>query len=549
MILNECPVRTMSNKAVENATQLILQSAQPALLVELQGNNLLFSNPHCHTLLKQDREQLKNSETYLRIIKKAQQLAHKGLLFFNYEVFAGDNILLITAEIKDSLILIYLQKKFIFNMPSNQLITILDSLGAQVYCKDANYRYTYANKKVGDLVNKDPKSLIGKTDSDLFDAAAVNKIQEEIDRITSGKTVKITSEETLFIKSLGRAKTFLSVKKPLTGKNDKLVGMFGISTDISHYKATENKLNTILDNVPVYIYIKDLKQRFIYANKMVEELFNRPGIEILGKTAHDLMGFEESKEFDPLDLKLLKTQSTVEGIEQLKHGDKTLHYWSVKAPLFDDDGTLTSLIGMSTDITRSVELEQGFEEANKELKKKIEEITKLQESLWEQATQDPLTQLFNRRYFNENSNKEIQKSERSKKPLALLLLDADYFKSVNDQFGHDIGDQVLIKLAKIMIGECRRTDIVCRYGGEEFVILLPDANEKIAFNRAEKIRLRYQKEVSEFLKTPSTISIGIAMWDKNLETLEEFTKAADKAMYQAKENGRNQVVIYDKKIF
>ena len=183
------------------------------------------------------------------------------------------------------------------------------------------------------------------------------------------------------------------------------------------------------------------------------------------------------------------------------------------------------------------------------MKKKIEEITKLQESLWEQATQDPLTQLFNRRYFNENSNKEIQKSERSKKPLALLLLDADYFKSVNDQFGHDIGDQVLIKLAKIMIGECRRTDIVCRYGGEEFVILLPDANEKIAFNRAEKIRLRYQKEVSEFLKTPSTISIGIAMWDKNLETLEEFTKAADKAMYQAKENGRNQVVIYDKKIF
>ena len=176
------------------------------------------------------------------------------------------------------------------------------------------------------------KSLIGKTDSDLFDAAAVNKIQEEIDRITSGKTVKITSEETLFIKSLGRAKTFLSVKKPLTGKNDKLVGMFGISTDISHYKATENKLNTILDNVPVYIYIKDLKQRFIYANKMVEELFNRPGIEILGKTAHDLMGFEESKEFDPLDLKLLKTH------RELGFGSSSFRKWgwlilNISAPL------------------------------------------------------------------------------------------------------------------------------------------------------------------------------------------------------------------------
>ena len=99
-----------------------------------------------------------------------------------------------------------------------------------------------------------------------------------------------------------------------------------------------------------------------------------------------------------------------------------------------------------------------------------------------------------------------------------------------------------------MTGECRRTDIICRYGGEEFVILMPAANEKIAFNRAENIRLRYQKEVSDFLETPSSISIGIAMWDKDLETLEELIKTADKAMYQAKENGRNQVVIYKPKL-
>ena len=321
--------------------------------------------------------------------------------------------------------------------------------------------------------------------------------------------------------------------------------MFGISTDISQYKETEKKLNTILDNVPVYIYIKDLDQRFTYVNKMAQKLFDRPIEEIIGKSARDLIGESKSKEYDYLDYQLLKTQKTVEGIEKLSLDNKTFHYWTVKAPLFDDEGNLTSLIGMSTDITENIELEKGYKEANRALKDKIEEITKLQETLWEQATQDPLTQLFNRRYFNENSNKEIQKAERSKKPLALLLLDADYFKDVNDRFGHDIGDQVLIKLSKIMIGECRRTDIICRYGGEEFVILMPETNTNIAFDRAEKIRLRYQKEVSEFLKTPSTISIGIAMWDKSLETLEEFTKAADKAMYQAKENGRNQVVVYN----
>ena len=538
----------MPNEAVKNAIQLIQQSAQPALLVDMNNNDLLSSNSPCHTLLKQDKEQLESSETYLRIVRKSQQLANKGLLFFNYEVFDGDHVLLVTAEVKDSLLLIYLQDKCIFNMPSNQFITIMDSLGAQVYCKDSNYRYTYANKKVGLLVNKDPKSLIGKTDFDLFDEKTVNNFKQEIDSIISGKTARIANEETLFIKSIEKAKTFLSVKKPLIGKNKKLIGMFGISTDISHYKATENKLNTILDNVPVYIYIKDLNQRFTYANKMVEKLFNRPEKEILGKTASDLLGYKESKEYDALDLKLLKTQSTVEGIEKFQSGNKTLHYWSVKAPLFDRGRTLTHLIGMSTDITRSVELEQGFEEANKELNMKIKEITKLQESLWEQATQDPLTQLFNRRYFNEHSHKEIQKIKRNKQPLALLLLDTDYFKDINDELGHDIGDQVLIKLSKIMTGEYRRTDIVCRYGGEEFVILMPAANEKIAFNRAENIRLRYQKEVSDFLKTPSSISIGIAMWDKDLETLEQLIKTADKAMYQAKENGRNQVVIYKPKL-
>ena len=539
----------MTSQSLKVLTQLIEQSSQPAFLINLKNNELIVNNIHCLEILKLKNESIAENSLYLQICQKASLLANKNLTFFNYEIFNEDRILLVMSEVRDQYLIIYLQEKIIYNMPSDNVINILDSLGAQVYCKDINYNYTYANKKVGELFGQDQKSLIGTSDDDNFDQGSVRKIREEIDTIAEGKVKKIGKEETFFIKNINESKTFLSVKKPLYGKHKKIIGMFGISTDISQYKETEKKLNTILDNVPVYIYIKDLDQRFTYVNKMAQKLFDRPIEEIIGKSARDLIGESKSKEYDYLDYQLLKTQKTVEGIEKLSLDNKTFHYWTVKAPLFDDEGNLTSLIGMSTDITENIELEKGYKEANKALKDKIEEITKLQETLWEQATQDPLTQLFNRRYFNENSNKEIQKAERSKKPLALLLLDADYFKDVNDRFGHDIGDQVLIKLSKIMIGECRRTDIVCRYGGEEFVILMPETNKNIAFDRAEKIRLRYQKEVSEFLKTPSTISIGIAMWDKNLETLEEFTKAADKAMYQAKENGRNQVVIYDKKIF
>lgn len=537
----------MTSQSLKVLTQLIEQSSQPAFLINLKNNRLITNNIHCLEILKLKNDSVAENTLFLQIHQRASLLANKDLTFFNYEIFHEDRILLVMGEVRDQYLIIYLQEKIIYNMPSDNVINILDSLGAQVYCKDLNYNYTYANKKVGELFGQDHKILIGTSDENNFDQVSVRKIREEIDTIAKGEVKKIGKEETIFIKNINEPKTFLSVKKPLYGKHKKIIGMFGISTDISQYKETEKKLNTILDNVPVYIYIKDLDQRFTYVNKMARTLFDRPIEEIIGKSAGDLIGKSKSKEYDHLDHQLLKTKKTVEGIEKLSLGDKTLHYWTVKAPLFDDEGNLTSLIGMSTDITKNVELEKGYKEANKALKNKIEEITKLQETLWEQATQDPLTQLFNRRYFNENSNTEIQKSKRSKKPLALLLLDADYFKRINDQFGHDIGDQVLIKVAKIMIGECRRTDIVCRYGGEEFVILMPDANEKIAFDRAEKIRLRYQKEVSEFLKTPSSISIGIAMWNSNIKTIEELTKAADNAMYQAKENGRNQVVVYNAK--
>ena len=329
--------------------------------------------------------------------------------------------------------------------------------------------------------------------------------------------------------------------------------MFGISTDISEYKAiekkirlNEEKLNTILDNVGAYIYIKDLNLKLTYVNKMTIGLFNLKEEEILGYSTDELFGEEAGEGFRHLDEKLLKENKVISGIEKLPSEDVDLFYWTVKAPLYDEDNKLTGLIGMSTDISEQKKLEKKLEQSNNELQYKIDEITKLQATLWEQATQDPLTQLFNRRYFNEISKNEILKAERSGNPLALLLIDADHFKKVNDAFGHNIGDQVLIKLAEIMRNQCRQTDIICRFGGEEFVILMPEIDKKTGLKRAESIRICYQKEITELLEGhKSTLSIGLAMWNADLIDLEGLTKAADQAMYQAKHNGRNQVIIYN----
>jgi diguanylate cyclase (GGDEF)-like protein/PAS domain S-box-containing protein len=537
----------MQTQSKEDLIQLVQESVQPALLAHLGDEKFISNNPQFVNLYGLKAEEIQSSILFSQILKQAKKIFQKNFNFFNFEIVDGNKIFLITAEIRDQFLLIYLQEKYSKNTPSNHLLDILDSLGAQVYCKDAEHNYTYANKKVGELFGLDNKELIGTKDADYFDEPTFNNIQSEIDDLISGKVKKIEKEESLFIKNLNEVKTFLSVKKPLHG-NNKTVAMFGISTEITDYKETEKRLNAILNNLPVYIYVKDLNQRFLYANRMVQELLETSLENIINKTASEILGQEQSKECDPLDFKLIKTESIVEGFERFITEDNVFHYRSIKAPIFDEEGNLTSFIGMSTDITKSVELENSFEEANKELKIKIKEITKLKNSLWEQATHDPLTQLFNRRYFKEYLQKELSKAQRNKKPLALLLLDADYFKKINDDLGHDTGDKVLIKLSEIMMNECRRSDIICRYGGEEFVILMPEANKEAAFDRAEKIRVVYEQEISRLLNEKNTISIGIAMWHDELTNIEGFVKAADQAIYQAKENGRNQVVVYDESL-
>lgn len=541
--------------------ELVEQGLQPTLLIQLaQSQVITINRAGLNLLIAEDTEfnqtRFSSNPLCAQLLNKSQKLKEKGLSFFNFEIFQYNKIFLVIAEVQQEFAIIRLQEKYNYNMPSSHLINILDSLGAYVYCKDTDYKFTYANKMVGELFGVDHHQIIGHYDSDYFAADSAKRVRQDVDNLVIEGHQCIEKEETVRFNNEDQDRTFLSVKKPIVTKDDKVVGLFGISTDITHYKAIENKirlneqkLNTILDNVAAYIYIKDSQLNFTYVNKMTVELFQLKEEEIIGHSVDDLLGADAGQEFLQLDNQLLSSKQVVKGIEKLITPEGELFYWTVKAPLYDENHHVVGLIGMSTDISEQKKLEQQLEKTNNELKFKIDEITQLQATLWEQATQDPLTQLFNRRYFNEVAQKEISKFKRNDKSMAMLLLDADYFKKINDKFGHDIGDKVLIKLAEIMLDQCRRSDIVCRFGGEEFVILIPNISLASALERANNIRLTYEKEITQLLNGYSaTISIGIAMWDEQLENklrnLEGLTKAADQAMYQAKHSGRNQVCIY-----
>jgi diguanylate cyclase (GGDEF)-like protein len=166
---------------------------------------------------------------------------------------------------------------------------------------------------------------------------------------------------------------------------------------------------------------------------------------------------------------------------------------------------------------------------------------RLRETLQTQSTRDPLTGLFNRRYMEESLERELYRAAREHGTLGTIMLDLDHFKELNDRAGHVAGDEILREIAKLLRTHVRAEDIVCRYGGEEFTILLPDAGRDETQARADALRRAVDTmELSNRQRV--TISAGVAVYPANGTTAEELVDAADSALYAAKAAGRNRVV-------
>ncbi len=172
----------------------------------------------------------------------------------------------------------------------------------------------------------------------------------------------------------------------------------------------------------------------------------------------------------------------------------------------------------------------------------------LRETLREQSIRDPLTHLFNRRFLEESLTRELELASRKKQHVAVLFLDLDHFKKFNDAFGHAAGDTVLQSLADLFRTFFRSTDICCRYGGEEFAIVLPESSSENAVIRADalraevkRLRLKYQNQILG----PLSLSVGVAAFPEHASSSEELLKVADQCLYQSKARGRDVVTVAD----
>ena len=209
----------------------------------------------------------------------------------------------------------------------------------------------------------------------------------------------------------------------------------------------------------------------------------------------------------------------------------------------DAEGRPVSVLGVSRDITDRRRAEQLQREVSARLQAQLAEIQKLHDSIREQAVRDPLTNLYNRRYLDENFERELTRAKRDGYPLSLAVIDIDHFKRVNDTYGHPAGDQVLRALAELLLRHTRASDIACRHGGEEFLVLMPNIGAENARARAEALRQDFQNIVVPHgeLQIRATFSAGIAAFPEHGHSVEQLGNCADNALYASKHAGRNRV--------
>lgn len=178
-----------------------------------------------------------------------------------------------------------------------------------------------------------------------------------------------------------------------------------------------------------------------------------------------------------------------------------------------------------------------------------DELKQVNEKLETLSNTDPLTGLFNRRYFFNILEREFERTKRYNRALSLLMVDIDFFKSVNDKCGHLVGDKVLTVVSRVLKTDLRKIDSCARYGGEEFVILLPETDiigaESVGKRYLTEIREQDLSDICKEIKN-TTVSVGIVcLPDDAIKTTDVFLKAADDALYTAKKSGRNKLVIYN----
>lgn len=326
--------------------------------------------------------------------------------------------------------------------------------------------------------------------------------------------------------------------------------MIGIVRDISQRKRAEARVRYqafIMSNLSSAVISTNSELKITHWNRSAEALYGWQESEVLGCLIDEVCGTEFLPEQKEVAQRTLLVEKNWRGeLKQHHRSGREIWVHASVALLEDENGRSIGGVTINHDVTER----RLAEDELRRTKESIEQINLTLRRAFEReqlaSRTDSLTGVFNRRYFFELLGYEFTASQRYERPLSLVMFDVDFLKKINDTYGHQVGDELLKKAAEAVRGELRASDVLARYGGDEFVILLSNSDEHDASMVLERI---YREVQSAYIRVDGkklgiTISAGIASIQPEMDKADQLVMQADRALYTAKNSGRNRMMVF-----
>ncbi len=412
---------------------------------------------------------------------------------------------------------------------------ILNNIPDMAWLKDKDSRFIAVNDSFAAAAGSRADDLVGKTDSDVWSRELAGKYMADDKEVMSTGRRKVFEEP--LIDSKGNSTIIETIKTPFCNDKGEVIGTIGIARDVTLrkkldalIKESEEKFRNLFESANDAIFIAD-----IATGKIVN--VNRKAEKLVSRTRQELIGLHQSKLHPPEEEDIYKEkfrnivtraaesggdgETFTEGEVMNSAGERIPVY--ISASLLEIGGKKVT---------------QGIFRDMSEIKR-IEREKKEAEAL---ALIDPHTQLYNYRYFQRRIHSEFELAKRRSTPLSVLMVDIDYFKSVNDTFGHEFGDVVLQEFAILLQHTCRGIDVVTRFEGEGFAIILPDTDGRGAFAFAERIQKIVKKHHFGTHRVKLRVSIGAASYPEDgMAAVDGLLTIVEKCVRLAKEQGGNTI--------
>ena len=406
---------------------------------------------------------------------------------------------------------------------------------AIILTKVADNRILFANRKAEQMFQQPVETIIG-FDANHYYKAGVREEMKQV--LLQGKT--IDEREVEFIReNKSSFYGLITMRKGTYQKEEVLVSCINDITEqrilLQNIAKSEELLRTVMNAISDVVLMTDLDGNITYGNQSAHEIFGFS--RNLPSNIEELFGANQK-------LHLAAIHGEESGHYEFTYLSKqglSMDFEIYRNVLVDEMGVVEGIIYVMRNITDRNIAREKLEQSKVEIEAMYSKLQNTNHMLLEKAIRDGLTNLYNHQHINQLLEQEMQRCKENGEPLCLMMLDIDYFKRVNDTYGHQFGDHVLVTLAEIMRTSIRSIDLPGRYGGEEFIIVLPQVTIQEAVQIAERIRRRVETHLFEEHQMYVTISIGVSDMIFDLDDAKRLVNKADTMLYMAKENGRNRI--------